>query len=114
MAKSGGSSRNGRARANEQFSKALERVATLDEAWRFVLSQKPGVEANGRADRTSRLSHFLKHLTPPPTATREDLRAYLALIRRFLSSGAMDQATAKPVLAALMDADAARADTNTK
>ncbi len=111
MAKSSASSRNGQARATEQFFRALERVATLDEAWRFVLSQKPGVEANGRADRTSRLSHFLKHSTPPPTATREDLNAYLALIRRLLSSGAMDQATARPVIAALMDADAERADT---
>lgn len=111
MTKSGSSSRSGQARAREQFSKALERVTTLDEAWRFVLSQKPGVEANGRADRASRLSHFLKHLTPPPTSTRDDLQAYLALIRRFLSSGAMDPATAKPVIAALMHADAERADT---
>ena len=102
MAKSG---KHASARALEHFLGALERVTTLDEAWRFVLSCPRGVEPG--ADRAKRLSHFLKHLAPLTGTPRAERDAYLALIRRFLSASAMDEPTAKRAILALREVEKA-------
>ena len=95
------------ARAAEHYFAALERATTLDEAWRIVLSA-PRAPAVG-SERFTRLAHFLKHLEPATTSTADELRAYLALVRRFLKSSSMDQPTALRAIAVLMDAEKALA-----
>jgi hypothetical protein len=99
-AKHGG---GGAERAARHFFEALERVTTLDEAWRFVLSGPR--EPTPDAARFARLSHFLKHLEAPPTASRGERDAYLAMVRRFLSSAALDAATGKRAIAALRESN---------
>lgn len=95
------------ARAAEHYFATLERATTLDEAWRIVLSA-PRAPALG-TERFTRLAHFLKHLEPAPASSLEELRAYLALVRRFLKTSSMDQPTALRAIAVLMAEEKARA-----
>lgn len=95
------------ARAAEHYFATLERAATLDDAWRIVLSA-PRAPAFG-TERFTRLAHFLKHLEPAPMSTPDELRAYLALVRRFLKTSSMEQPTALRAIAVLMDAEKALA-----
>ena len=88
-------------RAAAHFFETLERATTLDDAWRLVLSA-PRAPAAG-FERFNRLSHFLKHLEPAPATTRDELDAYLALIRRFLKTSAIEEAKAKRVIALLTE-----------
>jgi hypothetical protein len=97
------------ARAAEHYFATLERATTLDEAWRIVLSA-PRAPALG-TERFTRLAHFLKHLEPAPASSHDELRAYLALVRRFLKSSSMAQPTALRAIAVLMDAERALAAT---
>jgi hypothetical protein len=97
------------ARASEHYFATLERATTLDEAWRIVLSA-PRAPAVG-VERYTRLAHFLKHLEPAPTSTHDELRAYLALVRRFLKTSSMDPPVALRAIAVLMDAEKALAAT---
>lgn len=94
---------NARDRAAAHFFEALERASTLDGAWRVVLSA-PKPPAPG-AELYARLSQFLKSLAPPTAASKSERAAYLALIRRFLKSEAMDEATARRAILALRDAE---------
>lgn len=89
------------------FANALERVGSLDEAWRFVLSG-PRAGAPG-ADRYARLTFFLKNDAPHPNATADECALYLALVRRFLKSDAIEEARAKRIIATLAAATAAKA-----
>ncbi len=95
---------NARRRAAEHFARAIERVTTRDEAWRFVLSGPRGVEPGAAAYH--RLSHFLKHDEPPAETTREECELYLALVRRFLKSGSIAETEGKRLIATLAQAAA--------
>ena len=95
---------NARRRAAEHFVRAIERVSTRDEAWRFVLSGPRGVEPGAAAYH--RLSHFLKHDEPPEKMTREECELYLALVRRFLKSGSIAETEGKRLIATLEQAAA--------
>ena len=90
---------NARRRAAEHFAAALERVTSRDEAWRFVRSGPRG-SAPG-ADAYLRLAHFLKHDVPPDGASVAECRTYLALVRRFLKAGAIEEAEGKRLLGVL-------------
>lgn len=77
-------------------------MTSRDEAWRFVLSGPRGNEPG--ADAYLRLAHFLKHDAPPDRATVEECQMYVALVRRFLSAGAIDEKEGKRLIALLNDA----------
>lgn len=90
---------NARRRAAEHFADALERVTSRDEAWRFVLSGPRGAAPG--ADAYLRLAHFLKHDAPPDGATAAECQTYVALVRRFLKSGSIEEVEGKRLLGIL-------------
>ncbi|MFO0671593.1 MAG: hypothetical protein U0235_18520 [Polyangiaceae bacterium] len=96
---SGPQSDRARQRAVARFFEALERATTRDDAWRVVLSG-PKVPLPA-AEHYERLSRFLKSLEAPAAASRAEREAYLALIRRFLRTGAIEESEARRVINAL-------------
>ena len=90
---------NARRRAREHFASAIERVASPDDAWRFVLSGPRGLEPG--AEHWHRLSHFLKHGDVPDAVTADECAIYLALVRRFLKSTAIPESEGKRLIATI-------------